>query len=754
MRGEESPVKWLVRALLLPLGLAGCASNCAQQAPLPDVPPALRGTAPEQAVTLLPLSGPLQSENAELSGLAWYGEHLVMLPQYPGWEKDGTPCLYTVSKADILARLEHTAAGPLTPRCILFDSGGLEKTHPRFEGYEAIGILAGDQAYLTVETHRSTGKGFLVTGRIAPDLSVLKLEASPRAELIPCQTDVPNAGFETMVVGEDRVWPCTRPTGPASTRRPAAESFNRSLGPSGRLPLPAIEYRITDATSLDAAGRFWVMNYNYPGTSDDFQAGAGSLHGAVRHRTDPRPEPSGGAAHRAPGDSPRASCSPIGHPSAPAHRGTCTELGGAGAAGRPGLSARDRQVSRRPCSASCPGQVMAPDTGGRPMRALLRCPPPARTAADRLGGRVPGRPRPDLCHHRRGALGDARPWGHRPHPRAAHAVHGEVGHWPKWHPGGAHHRARRAGCPGQPAHHPRRGRHHALPAQLLERGARHHQDRRLEHSRRTPCPRTSSSRACTCAAPEAPSPAATARPATTPTRRASSSRRASTSSSAAASSRTTATGCSSPTAPRTCSSRATPSMATATSGSIYEHNAYTEALGIVYQFNHFGPLCASCLGNNLKDRSAGTVVRYNWIEGGNRQLDLVESDSATYRADPVVSAHVRLRQRAVEPDGRATGRSSTSVGTTGTHDLSRHALSLEQHRCLHSHGPHHAGAPVQRCPDRPMPPATGCSSPRRAATSSSRPARAPCVTGGTGSSRATCPPSAPSPARWWTRAAR
>src|SRR5262249_29917282 len=61
-------------------------------------------------------------------------------------------------------------------------------------------------------------------------------------------------------------------------------------------------------------------------------------------------------------------------------------------------------------------------------------------------------------------------------------------------------------------------------------------------------------------------------------------------------------------------------------GSIFEHNNYTEATGIVFQYNHFGPLCPGCLGNNLKDRSAGTVVRYNWIESGNRQLDLVDSD--------------------------------------------------------------------------------------------------------------------------------
>lgn len=61
-------------------------------------------------------------------------------------------------------------------------------------------------------------------------------------------------------------------------------------------------------------------------------------------------------------------------------------------------------------------------------------------------------------------------------------------------------------------------------------------------------------------------------------------------------------------------------------GSIYEHNSYTEARGITFEFNRYGELCDGCDGNNLKDRSSGLVVRYNWIEGGNRALDLVDSE--------------------------------------------------------------------------------------------------------------------------------
>ncbi len=68
--------------------------------------------------------------------------------------------------------------------------------------------------------------------------------------------------------------------------------------------------------------------------------------------------------------------------------------------------------------------------------------------------------------------------------------------------------------------------------------------------------------------------------------------------------------------------------------SIYQHNNYTEADHITFQFNHFGPLRPGCRGNNLKDRSAGTIIRYNWIEAGNRTIDLVESDHNELVNDP------------------------------------------------------------------------------------------------------------------------
>lgn len=104
-------------------------------------------------------------------------------------------------------------------------------------------------------------------------------------------------------------------------------------------------------------------------------------------------------------------------------------------------------------------------------------------------------------------------------------------------------------------------------------------------------------------------------------------------------------------------------------GSIYEHNTYTAALGITYEYNRFGPLRDDALGNNLKDRSAGLVVRYNWIESGNRQLDLVDAeDSDVLVAHPSYSSTYVYGNILIEPDGAGNSQIIHYGGDSGTLD--------------------------------------------------------------------------------------
>lgn len=67
-----------------------------------------------------------------------------------------------------------------------------------------------------------------------------------------------------------------------------------------------------------------------------------------------------------------------------------------------------------------------------------------------------------------------------------------------------------------------------------------------------------------------------------------------------------------------------------------EHNVYTEARGIYFKYNHFGPIKVGAVSDCVKDRSAGTVFTRNLVEGGQHCLDLVDpqANQTNALADP------------------------------------------------------------------------------------------------------------------------
>ncbi len=117
-------------------------------------------------------------------------------------------------------------------------------------------------------------------------------------------------------------------------------------------------------------------------------------------------------------------------------------------------------------------------------------------------------------------------------------------------------------------------------------------------------------------------------------------------------------------------------------GSIYEHNSYTESLGIVFEYNHYGPLRSGCLGNNLKDRSSGTVIRYNWIESGNRQLDLVETDYDHIANDPAYDETFVYGNVLIEPDGAGNSQIMHYGGDGGDTEMYRRGTLYFYHNTV------------------------------------------------------------------------
>lgn len=74
-------------------------------------------------------------------------------------------------------------------------------------------------------------------------------------------------------------------------------------------------------------------------------------------------------------------------------------------------------------------------------------------------------------------------------------------------------------------------------------------------------------------------------------------------------------------------------------GSYGTHHCYTEAKGIVYQYNDFQPLVTGSGGQCIKDRSSGTVIRFNRFTTTNQvftqTMHLVDTQGlTTIAADP------------------------------------------------------------------------------------------------------------------------
>ncbi len=242
----------------------------------------------EQQVVLIPLPPPLDDPRAEVSGLAWYGDWLVLLPQYPNWdarETDGS--LYAIHRTDILDYLDGQRSAPPEVRPIPLHAPGLIRMIRGYQGFEAL-AFQGDQVFLLIEA--GTGakmSGYLVGGNIAPNLSGITLNVDVLRR-IATPASIPNVGYESLVIANNHLLTFYEGNGVCLSQAPAAFVFDTELTPLGMIPFPSIEWRITDATVVDSTGHFWAINFGFPGSLEyncgrdplAEQYGEGSTHAA------------------------------------------------------------------------------------------------------------------------------------------------------------------------------------------------------------------------------------------------------------------------------------------------------------------------------------------------------------------------------------------------------------------------------------------------------------------------------------------
>ncbi|NOZ03618.1 MAG: hypothetical protein GXO92_03295 [FCB group bacterium] len=224
----------------------------------------------EFPVVKIRMAGEINNPAQEISGLAWHGNNLILLPQYPNGY------LYSIPKDRLLSFINGESDKAIMPEKIKFITPDYKKQIPGFEGYEAL-AFAGDEVFMVMESkRRGTMKGHVVKGFFSSEEQAIRLYEGPITEIDP-PVNIKNMAYEAVLLYRDQVITFFEANGPAVNPRPRASRFTETLRPLPALSFPPIEYRITDVTAADRAGNFWAINYFWPGDRKRLRPGPDPL---------------------------------------------------------------------------------------------------------------------------------------------------------------------------------------------------------------------------------------------------------------------------------------------------------------------------------------------------------------------------------------------------------------------------------------------------------------------------------------------
>ena len=219
-----------------------------------------------EEVEVIPLKLPerISAASFEYSGMGWFGDYLVLLPQYPeGKDFSRKPNLFAIAKQDLLAAITDPDL-ELPVRDIPIENSDLRSVIKGFEGFESI-LFVDQNVYMTIESRAGDPMmGYLIRGVVNGDLESITLDVNSLVELRPFSSEL-NATFEGMTYWNGSLYVMYEHNSMRNVKQPVAYQINPDLENIREIPFPVISYRITDATISDVDGKFWVMNYFFPG---------------------------------------------------------------------------------------------------------------------------------------------------------------------------------------------------------------------------------------------------------------------------------------------------------------------------------------------------------------------------------------------------------------------------------------------------------------------------------------------------------
>lgn len=221
----------------------------------------------EVAVQVIPLAPPLDRADAEISGLTWCDDKLILLPQYPSRLNSAKKSFfYYLEKKQVSDFLDGLNRAPLKAKQILVNQKVLNKEVTFFDGFEAI-ACKDDKVWLAIEAVNLLGsyQSFVVPGTINfTETPAIQIDSS-RLVKLETQSGLRNMGDEAIIIQDDSVIALHEVNDPRLVEQPKARRIDAQSNALSTSPFVNIPYRLTDATALDSNNRFWAINYKYSG---------------------------------------------------------------------------------------------------------------------------------------------------------------------------------------------------------------------------------------------------------------------------------------------------------------------------------------------------------------------------------------------------------------------------------------------------------------------------------------------------------
>ena len=229
----------------------------------------------EAKVQEIKLSGLITDKKQEISGMDWYQDRLFLLPENMGG------FLFSISKGEILNAINSDKELPITPKKTRFKTPDYSSLINGFDGFEAI-AFNGNKVYLSIESeHKGEMVSYLVWGKIdSKSLEVVINERDIQTIKTPIQLN--NISFESLLINDKDIVMIYEANGSNLRENATQAVFSHERNNISQINFPNIEYRITDATRIDNDGRFWAINYFWPGDKKLLNPGKDNILNRVK----------------------------------------------------------------------------------------------------------------------------------------------------------------------------------------------------------------------------------------------------------------------------------------------------------------------------------------------------------------------------------------------------------------------------------------------------------------------------------------